>query len=125
MKITKLLFTFMLSMQLLQGNAFAFGAIAVGDADLKAIDSSTEIHFIASGHDSPEVAETAAVNQCLAKGLQFCHAAAWYEGCGAYARSEKTSGTGSGSTEDEAKRLSLLSCGNGCKVVVAQCERSK
>jgi hypothetical protein len=125
MKNTKLIFTSLLLTSLLQSHAFAFGTIAVGDADSKAKDASTEQHVIVSGQDSPEAARSAALKQCADKGLSYCRAAVWFETCGAYAKSEKNSGTGSGSTQDEAEQNSLASCGKDCKVVVSRCEGGK
>ena len=103
----------------------AIGAIAVGDADPKAKDASTEQHFIASGHASYKEAQDAALKQCLAKSLHFCQVALWYDACGAYAKSDTRSGNAWAATEEEAKRLALASCGKDCKVVVAQCEGRK
>ena len=125
MKTSKLLIPLLLSVSILQSNAFAFGAIAVGDADPKANDASTEQHFIASDHASYDAAKEAAMRQCLEKKLYFCQVALTFDACGAYAKSEKNSGNAWAATEDEAKRLALASCGKDCKVVVAQCERGK
>ena len=97
----------------------------MGDADPKAVDASTEQHFIASGHASYEAAQEAALSQCRAKGLHFCQVALWYDACGAYAKSDTKSGNAWAATADEAKRLALASCGKDCKVVVAQCEGGK
>ncbi len=102
--------------------AFAAGAIAVGDADRKAQDSSTEKYFVATGHRSSESAQAAAIKECEAKGLHFCHVASWFDQCGAYAKSATTSGTGTGPTQQEAERIALISCGKDCEVVVVQCE---
>lgn len=124
MNATKLLFSSLLLISLLQSRALAYGAIAVGDADPKAKDASTEQYFIASGHRSHEAAKEAALSQCVAKRLHFCQVAVWYDMCGAYAKSEKNSANAFASTEDEAKRLAMASCGKDCKVVV-QCEQGK
>lgn len=125
MKTAKLIFSSLLLAAVLPSNAFAFGAIAVGDADPKAVDASTEQLFTANGHPTYEGAKEAALSQCLAKGLHFCQIALWYDDCGAYAKSEKNSGNAWAATEDEAKRLAEASCGKDCKVVFAQCERGK
>lgn len=106
-------------------NAFAIGAIAVGDADRKAVNASTEQHFIATGHSSYDEAKEAALKQCLAKGLHFCQVALWYSSCGAYAKSEKSSGNAWANTVEDAKRQAVASCGKDCKAVVAQCEGGK
>ena len=125
MKTTKLIFLFLLLAAVLQSSAFAFGAIAVGDADPKASDASTEQYFTASGLPSYEAAKEAALSQCRAKGLHFCQVALWFDACGAYAKSDKNSGNAWAATEDEARRLALASCGKDCKVVFAQCEQGK
>ncbi len=125
MKNTKLIFTSLLLTSLLQSHAFAFGTIAVGDADSKAQDASTEQHVIVTGQDSSEAAKSAALKQCSDKGLSYCRAAVWFDACGAYAKSEKNSGTGSGKTQDEAEKTALASCGKDCKVVVSRCEGGK
>jgi len=125
MKSYRFVLTVVVIASVLTSNAFAFGSIAVGDADPKALDASTEKHFVVSGHLSHDDAKTAAVKLCVAEGLFFCKAAAWYDACGAYAKSSKNSGTGYGASEEEAKRSALASCGSDCKVVVAQCEPEK
>ena len=127
MKTNKTLSSLVLSISisLLCSNAFAYGAIAVGDSDPKASDASTEQHFIANGYASYDAAKEAAMGKCLAKKLHFCSIALWYDACGAYAKSDEKSGNAWAATEDEAKRLAVASCGQECKVVVAQCERGK
>lgn len=125
MKTIKFIFLFLLLAAVLQSRAFAFGAIAVGDADPKASDASTEQHFTANGLPNYEAAKEVALSQCRAKGLHFCQVALWYDACGAYAKSETNSGNAWAATEDEAKRLAEASCGKDCKVVFAQCERGK
>jgi hypothetical protein len=123
MKTPKLLLSVLLLTSLFQTSVFAVSAIAVGDVDPKAIDASTEQHFITSGHPSYDSAKAAALSQCLAKQLHFCQVAVWFDTCGAYAKSEKSSGNAWAATEDDAKRLALASCGKDCQIVVAQCER--
>ena len=125
MKSANSLFSFLLLTAVLHNSAYAFGAIAVGDADPKASDASTEQHFTANGHPSHEAAKEAALGQCLAKGLHFCHETLWYDACGAYAKSAINSSTAGATTEEEAKRLALESCGKDCKLVFVLCEQGK
>jgi hypothetical protein len=106
-------------------SATAFGAIAVGDANPKASDASTEQHFVVSGQATRDAASEAALNLCRAKGLHFCNISVWFDGCAAYAKSETESGSAWAATEDEAKRIALASCGQGCKVLVSQCDSAK
>ena len=125
MNFGKLLFSILLLTTMVQGAAFAAGAIALGDAVPKASDASTEQHFTANDQPSYDAAKQSALSQCLEKKLYFCQVALWYDACGAYAKSEKSSGNAWASTEEEAKRLAVASCGKDCKVVFAQCERGR
>ena len=111
-----------LALLLLHPSAYAEGAIAVGDANRKAQDSSTEKHFMATGHRTSELAKQAALKECEANGLHFCHVASWFDQCGAYAKSATNSGIGTGPTQQEAVRVALASCGKDCKLVQVQCE---
>lgn len=125
MKTTPLLFSLLLTPFLFCGTAHAFGAIAVGDADPKATDASTEQYFVASAHPSREAANDAALGQCRAKGLHFCHVSVWFDACAAYAKSATQSGSAWAATADEAQRVALASCGEACTVQAAPCEPGK
>jgi hypothetical protein len=125
MKTTTSFHVFLSLVLLLPLSAFAYGAIAVGDADPKAKDAATEQHFVVSGQPTREAANDAALSQCHAKGLHFCSIAVWYDACAAYARSGTNSGSAWAATEEDAKRMALASCGYSCKVIAAQCEAGK
>ena len=71
---------------------------------------------------SRQEAERVAMNNCTLGGNKACKVKITYQQCGAYASSPRTSGTGLGSTMDQASVVALASCRDQtCRVVIADC----
>lgn len=104
----------------LAANAYAYGAIAVDDAEgLAAGDVG---YGVSVGWDNRDDAKSAALRECKKGGNRNCEVAVWFETCGAYAVSHSTKGIGYGATIAAAKKMALNQCGGGCRVVVSECE---
>ena len=108
-----------LAMLALAGSAMATGAIAVDDEE-----GDEDVGYgIATGHDSKDAAQKAALAQCRKAGNKNCRIAVWFEGCGAYASSKKYYGVGWGKTLKAAESKALEACGrSSCAVEVSECD---
>lgn len=103
---------------LVQGSAYAIGAIAVDDS----VGETDPAYGFATGHDSEAAAKRAAMKFCKENG-DNCKVVVWFKTCGAYASSKKYYGYGWGATKAVATKKALEMCGqNSCKVVVAECD---
>jgi hypothetical protein len=98
--------------------AHAAGAIAVDDEE----GDQEAGYGISTGADSRDEAGAEALKQCKSAGNQNCKVVARFDSCGAYAASKQYYGVGWGSSEQKAIDMALGKCGDGCHVVVSECE---
>lgn len=99
--------------------AFAAGAIAVDD-DVG--DTSDAGYGTSTGQDSREEAAAAAMRKCRSFGNKNCKVVVRFDTCGAYANSRKHYGVGWGETARVARAKALDTCGDGCRILVSDCE---
>lgn len=115
-RIAKLTFALVLATPAM---AMAIGAIAVDDQE----GDEQPGYGLSVGHDSKEAARKAALRECKSAGNENCRVVVSFDGCGAYAASNKFYGTGTGTSIAKAERMALEQCGNkACSVVVSECE---
>jgi hypothetical protein len=107
---------------LLISSTHAFAAMDSIAVDDEAGRKAGDVGFgVGEGPDA-EAAKKEALKNCKSFGNTACEVAVTYDKCGAYAASKEHSGTGTGASEEEAKKTALSQCGEDkCKVVVSDC----
>ena len=115
MKKHHLLVALLLALPLM---AHAAGAIAVDDEEG---DTEPGYGFV-TGHDTRESAGKAALEECKSSGNEACKIVARFDTCGAYVASTKYYGVGWGNTKSKAIAMARDTCGEKCRIVVAECE---
>jgi hypothetical protein len=99
-------------------SAFAFGAIAVNDAQGT---SASEAGYGLGWGSSRKEAERNAVRECKSAGNDDCTVAVWFEQCGAYAGDRVNYGIGYGATQKVAEDMAQESCPK-CQIIVSDCQ---
>ncbi|CAN1561844.1 Domain of unknown function DUF4189 [Rhabdaerophilaceae bacterium] len=100
-------------------SAFAWGAIAVSDAEGK---NAEEVGYgFVIDEDNEDDAKREALKACRANN-RSCKVAVTFETCGGYAVSGSRWGSADAATKGAARRIALANCGNAaCRVVTTQC----
>lgn len=99
--------------------AVAMGAIAVDD---EAGTKADEVGYGIGYGDTQDEAAGEAAGACISAGNTNCTIVSVFRGCGAYAASPTHFGVGQGDTPEAAINDALDQCGDGCRVVVSDCE---
>lgn len=111
---------FVAALASISSHAFAVGAIAVDDE----MGEDEPGYGFSYGYDNKEAAMKRALQECRKHGNTNCKVKVWFNGCGAYAASQRYYGVGWGSNKRTAESNALKQCGNrNCEIKISECDQ--